>query len=209
MLPLMRFSVSATSVKISNKSQEEHSRVSTRYNGSADAAVRGSTDPAEITSRRAWCCVDIKKYVPMQQMLRRDVFLWLFSSLHEILLVFVFRSSGENTLADVFSLISSFVQNLPPANSSLARVSPRHHIHNDVHKPVPFPAGSQDIMSKRFRFKISDTQFFPYLAMQCPQLTFALNQHDRRRLYPIYRLDIAQAGRCCRYRSPRLLNTCR
>jgi predicted membrane protein len=39
----------------------------------------------------------------MQQMLRRDVFLWLISSLHEILLVFVFEIRSENTLADVFA----------------------------------------------------------------------------------------------------------
>ena len=39
----------------------------------------------------------------MQQMLRRDVFLWLISALHEILLVFVFEIRSENTLADVFA----------------------------------------------------------------------------------------------------------
>lgn len=62
-------------------------------------------DLAEITSRRSMVLrPDIqKKYVPMQQMLRRDVFLWLFSSLHEILLVFVFEIRSENTLADVFA----------------------------------------------------------------------------------------------------------
>mgnify|MGYP000706603451 CR=1 FL=1 len=44
MLPLMRFSVSATSVKISRKLQEALSRVSTRFNGSADA-VRNRPQP--------------------------------------------------------------------------------------------------------------------------------------------------------------------
>lgn len=61
-------------------------------------------NPAENTSRRSICCVlTYKKYVPMQQMLRRDVFLWLISPLHEILLVFVFEVRSENTLADVFA----------------------------------------------------------------------------------------------------------
>lgn len=44
MLSLMRFSVSATSVKISRKLQEAHSRVSTRFNASADA-VRNRPRP--------------------------------------------------------------------------------------------------------------------------------------------------------------------
>lgn len=44
MLSLMRFSVSATSVKISRKLQEAHSRVSTRFNASADA-VRNRPQP--------------------------------------------------------------------------------------------------------------------------------------------------------------------
>lgn len=44
MLPLMRFSVSAISVKISRKLQEAHSRVSTRFNASADA-VRNRPQP--------------------------------------------------------------------------------------------------------------------------------------------------------------------
>ena len=130
-------------------------------------------NPAEITSRRSICCVPTyKKYVPMQQMLRRDVFLWLFSSLHEILLVFVFEVRSENTLADVFA---DFI--LGPESATGQFFLARFHlaiIYTAMYiNQFLFPLTLKDIMPKRFRFKIGDTQFFPYLAMQCLTHTFA------------------------------------
>lgn len=53
-----------------------------------------------------------------------------------------FSKFGVKTPLPMFSLISSLVQNLPPANSSWLGFT-SHHIHSDVHKPVPFPVDSQ------------------------------------------------------------------
>ena len=108
----------------------------------------------------------------MQQMLRRDVFLWLNSALHEILLVFVFEVRSENTLADVFA---DFI--LGPESATGQFFLARFHlaiIYTAMYiNQFLFPLTLKDIMSQRFRFKIGDTQFFPYLAMQSLIHTFA------------------------------------
>ena len=108
----------------------------------------------------------------MQQMLRRDVFLWLFSSLHKILLVLVFEIRSENTLADVFP---DFI--LGPESATGQFFLAWFHfaiIYTTMYiNQFLFPLTLKNIMSQRFRFKIGDTQFFPYLAMQCLTHTFA------------------------------------
>ena len=96
----------------------------------------------------------------MQQMLRRDVFLWLISPLHEILLVFVFEVRSENTLADVFA---DFI--LGPESATGQFFLARFHI-AIIYKAMYInqlllPLTLKEIKPKRFRFKKADNQFFP------------------------------------------------
>ena len=76
-------------------------------------------NPAENTSRCSKCYVGTYFYSYFRHYMK---YFW-----------YSFSKFGVKTPLPMFSLISSLVQNLPPANSSWL----------GVRKPIPFPADSQ------------------------------------------------------------------